>query len=123
MATDGGVSISSLLSMLRDYQGTSLTLWNLCIVVVFALLGFVIGTAKPAGHSVRALMTVGFLAFVGGNVTFLERCQRIIYALSAELQSTQRTSSFVPMPSGRCCASCRVTNQNQSSHFTSSSTC
>lgn len=79
------LDLKQLLDILRDYQQTSLTLWSIYIGVISGLLGYAIagkGALKPA---VRCLLIVVFLLHAGGNVSFLERNQRLLHALSVEI--------------------------------------
>jgi len=84
--------LPELFDILRGYQGTSLTLWNVYIGVVLGLLGYAITGKHALRFSVRLLLALGFVLFVWGNLTFLERTQRMVHAVSVEIGAVAQES-------------------------------
>lgn len=85
-----------LLGLLKDYQGTSLSLWNIYLAVALGVIGFTVAREKPADRRQRVLLVLGFVAFCSGNLAFLERCQHLIHGLSVEIASRAPAWSLSP---------------------------
>lgn len=90
----GTMELKDLFDLLKTYEDTNLTLWNIYIGVIFGLLGYVVGTEKNLGRFFIILMIVGFIIFSFGNLRYLERNQGMIYALSSEISATDYIKEY-----------------------------
>jgi hypothetical protein len=89
------MDIDQLFDLLKAYQDTSLTLWNIYIAVIFGITGYVMGAKKQLGKPILLLMTIGFLVFATGNFGYLERNQKIIFALSNEISEVSKSDKIL----------------------------
>lgn len=89
------MDIDQLFDLLKAYQNTSLTLWNIYIAVIFGITGYVMGAKKQLGKPILLLMTIGFLVFATGNFGYLERNQKMIFALSNEISEVSKSDKIL----------------------------
>ena len=80
------MKIDELVEIVSKYEASSLTLWNFYIVVIFGVLGYVIGKKEPLEWPVRIVFAVAFTLFAVGNSAYLERNQKLIYYGSLEIK-------------------------------------
>lgn len=89
------MELNNLISFALEIQGRVNFYWNLYIVGITGLLGWLVSGEKKFSREVKLLISVGFFIFVIINACSLIRSYDLLSAIVAEVQSQVQSLSKI----------------------------